>query len=153
MTTKEKAISVQEKFTDVIGAVLSSNLYFWFYSIYSNNLDLKSYELEEFPLDLEKFSDNEIENISKIYNDYMLDLEKNMKVIQASYATISSFKEYKARLSKHFIDSIDRAIYHAFGLTEQECEFLINYDLEFRTDGKKITNTKLHSRVFNLYYK
>ena len=134
-STKEKAIFTQKKFTDVIGAILSSNLYFWFYSIYSNNLDLKSYELEEFPLDLEKFSANEIDYISKIYNEYMLDLENNAKVIQASYATVSSFKEYKARLSKHLINSIDRAIYHAFGLNEEECEFLINYDLEFRTDG------------------
>ncbi len=59
------------------------------------------------------------------------EFENNAKVIQASYATISSFKEY----TKYLIDSIDRAIYHAFGLNEEECEFLINYALEFRTDG------------------
>jgi hypothetical protein len=134
-STKEKAIFINNKYRDLVGAILSSNLYFWFYSIYSNNLDLKSYELEEFPLNLDVFSNDEIKTISAIYNEYMLDLENNAKVIKASYATIDSFKEYKARLSKHLIDSLDRAIYKAFGINQEEYEFLINYDLEFRTDG------------------
>jgi hypothetical protein len=45
-STKEKPIYFDNEMADSIGAILSSNLYFWFYQIYSNNLDLKTYELE-----------------------------------------------------------------------------------------------------------
>ncbi|MFK5976322.1 MAG: hypothetical protein QM493_07435 [Sulfurovum sp.] len=60
----------------------------------------------------------------------MEDLEKNLRIIN------NSFKEYRARLSKYLIDKLDRAIYQGFGLNREECEFLINYDLIFRTDKK-----------------
>jgi len=96
--------------------------------MYSNTLDLKAYELDEFPIFLENFTDEEIDAIANIYNEYMDDLEKNSRIIN------NSFKEYRARLSKHLIDKLDRAIYKGFGLSEEECEFLINYDLVFRTD-------------------
>ncbi len=70
----------------------------------------------------------------------MEDLEKNAKVIKANYATISSFKEYRARLSKHLIDKLDYLIYKRFNLTKEECEFLVNYELEFRTDTEESSN-------------
>ena len=127
-SSKENTILVNPKYRDLIGAILSSNLYYWFYQMYSNTLDLKAYELNEFPILLESFTDIEIEAISNIYNEYMYDLEKNSRIIN------NSFKEYRARFSKHLIDKLDRSIYKGFGLSEKECEFLINYDLVFRTD-------------------
>ena len=83
--------------------------------MYSNTLDLKAYELNEFPILLESFTDIEIEAISNIYNEYMYDLEKNSRIIN------NSFKEYRARLYKHLIDKLDRSIYKGFGLSEKEC--------------------------------
>lgn len=130
-SSKENAIYVNHKYRDLIGAILSSNLYYWFYQMYSNTLDLKAYELDEFPLNLENFTNKQIDEIGSIYNEYMNDLEKNSRIIN------NSFKEYRARLSKHLIDKLDRAIYQDFGLSEQECEFLINYDLIFRTDNEE----------------
>ena len=127
-STQEKSIKVKPEYRNLIGAILSSNLYYWFYQMYSDTLHIKSFDLDELPCSLEKFTDEQIVEIGKIYNEYMIDLESNSRIVN------NSFKEYRARLSKHLIDKLDRAIYSGFGLTEEECEFLINYDLIFRTD-------------------
>jgi type I restriction-modification system DNA methylase subunit len=49
-STKETSIIFDKKISKSIGAILSSNLYFWFYQIYSNNLDLKFYEVASFKI-------------------------------------------------------------------------------------------------------
>jgi len=124
-SSKESHIKVDEKYRDLIGSILSSSLYYWFYSAYSNALDLKSAELEMFPLNISAFSNNEIIEISKIYNEYMIDLQKN------SYVE-GGFRRYIARKSKHLIDQIDLAIYSKFGLNIDEVNFIINFSSEFR---------------------
>lgn len=40
-STKENYFCVKPNMCKITASVLSSNLYFWFYHIYSNNLDLK----------------------------------------------------------------------------------------------------------------
>ncbi|RLC20304.1 MAG: hypothetical protein DRI57_05150 [Deltaproteobacteria bacterium] len=132
-STKESNILVRKEYQNLVGAILSSSLYYWFYHIYSNNLDLKAYELTVFPIPMETFPEKHIEIIDKLYTDYLKDLQKNSKVKKANYATIDSYREYYARYSKHLIDKIDLAIQKSYGLSDKEVHFLINYDLEFRT--------------------
>ncbi|MEZ4526742.1 MAG: Eco57I restriction-modification methylase domain-containing protein [Desulfobacterales bacterium] len=136
-STKEKSILVKPEYRDIIGAILSTNLYYWFYHIYSNNLDLKLYELEIFPVPAEKFTAKQIKTIDRLYKDYLADLHKNSKVKKADYATTDSYREYYARHSKQLIDKIDLAVQKAYGLTDAEIRFIINYDLEFRTDNEE----------------
>lgn len=133
-STKEKSIVVKSKYRDLITAILSSNLYFWFYHIYSNNLDLKSYELEIFPIPIENFSQENIENIEGIYNEYLKDLHKHSKLKKVNYVHVSEYREYYARYSKNIIDKIDMAIKEPYNLTDEEINFIINYDLKFRID-------------------
>ena len=54
------------------------------------------------------------------------------KAIEANHDYSNGVKTYKIRQSKHIIDKIDRLICPLYGLTEEETEFIINYDLEFR---------------------
>lgn len=69
-STKEKAIYFDKKIANTLGAILSSNLFFWFYQIYSNNLDLKSYEIESFKVPLDKLTDEKIKFIDSLYKVY-----------------------------------------------------------------------------------
>ncbi|MEK7264101.1 MAG: N-6 DNA methylase [Bacteroidota bacterium] len=135
-STQEKEIRIKTSYQNLIGAVLSSNLYFWFLHIFSDTLHIKSYELEVFPVPIENFTSRDILIIEKTYKEYLNDLEKNARIIKADYNNISSFKEYRARKSKHFIDKIDLAIKDAYGLSDEEINFIINYDIKFRTDDE-----------------
>jgi hypothetical protein len=133
-STQEKSITVISDLRDVVGAILSTNLYWWFTHIYSDTLHIKSYELEVFPIPVKTINAHIKSIIEPLYKDYLTDLEKNARIIKADYNTIDSFKEYRARKSKHLIDKLDWAIQPAYGLTDEEVRFIINYDIEFRTD-------------------
>lgn len=127
-STKEKSFKVQKEYQKLIGAILSSNLYFWFRSIYSNQRDTYLYEFEMMPFPVDNFSQSSIQEIENIYNAFEADIE------QKANFTLTGTKEYRLRKSKSFIDEIDCAICGAYGLSEKERDFVINYDIEFRID-------------------
>jgi hypothetical protein len=132
-STKEKPIYFEKKINGSIGALLSSNLYFWFYQIFSNNLDLKTYEIESFGIP--NLSDETINILNNIYDDYLIDIEKNVNVrttAEHSSYKVSKFKEYKIGKSKHIIDQIDDVVCPLYELTKKEIEFIKSYEIEFR---------------------
>ena len=129
-SNKDKPYYVRGKLNSVIAATLSTTL-FWFYcQVYTNGLDLKTPELNTFPLpDFSKVDESIISVINKKYSEYLEDIEKN--VIHHS-----TFKEYKLRKSKHLIDKLDDLICPLYGLTKEETDFIKNYEREFRLDGE-----------------
>jgi hypothetical protein len=133
-STKEKPIFFESKeIANLIGSLLSSNLYFWFYQIFSNNLDLKSYEIEEFRVPEKLFDKPIMKHLEIIYSKYLSDIELNSNVRETQkYANIDSFKEYKIGKSKPIIDQIDDAIAVAYCLTSEELLFIKEYELQFR---------------------
>lgn len=132
-STQEKSLSVERKYANCVGAILSSNLFFWFYQIFSDNLHIKSFEIESFKIPCNKFSNEIISTVEKIYSGYLEDIEKNANIRQTTrYANIDSFKEYKIGKSKEIIDQIDDLICPLYGLTEKETKFIKNYEIEYR---------------------
>ena len=136
-STKEKPINFKGAYTDTIGCILSSNLSFWFYQIYSNNLDWKSYEIENFTIP--NLTEENIDFLNKLYTRYLEDIEANANYRttsgESSY-NVDSFKEYKIVRSKAIIDEIDDYICPLYGLTKEETDFIKNYELEFRMAGE-----------------
>ena len=157
-STKEKALYFDEKISNSIGAILSSNLFFWYYQVYSNNLDLKSYEIKSFPIPIESLTNDNITILEQLYADYLKDIEKHVTIRKSgNYARIDSFKEYKIGKSKKYIDAIDDFISSLYGLTKENVEFLKNYEVEFRlsdegqinkesvTTKNKLTSSSINS--------
>ncbi len=135
-STKEKPLYLKPKYAKAIGCALSSNLSFWFYQIYSNNLDWKSFEIESFTVPT--FTDEQIAHLEFLYDRYCADIERNANVRISSGASrynVSEFKEYKIVRSKSIIDEIDDYLGPIYGLTKEEIEFVKNYELEFRLAG------------------
>lgn len=134
-SSKEKPIYINQSIdSNVIAAILSSNLYFWLSQAYSNNLDLNTYEVLMCPIP--NMSEEVKDKLINIYDEYQSDLEKNAQVKKANYNNISEFKEYRARLSKNIIDKIDRTLQESYGFTNEECDYLVNFELNFRTDDE-----------------
>jgi hypothetical protein len=42
------------------------------------------------------------------------------------------YQEFYPRLSKPLIDKIDRVLAKPYGFTEEELDFIINYDIKYR---------------------
>lgn len=107
-------------------ALLSSTLFWWFRNSYSDDYNVYLWQFEQFPIP--NFSDENLDKLSKLGELYENDIEKN-----ADFS--NGVKTYKIRKSKHIIDEIDRLICPLYNLTPKETEFIINYELEFRTDS------------------
>ncbi|MDR3232128.1 MAG: Eco57I restriction-modification methylase domain-containing protein, partial [Planctomycetaceae bacterium] len=135
-STKEKPVYFDKKMANVIGAVLSSSLFWWYQQVYTNNLDLKSFEIESFPIPAAKLTPAVIRKIGYLYEKYLKDIERHVVEHETQeYKHVTQYKEYKIRYSKPLIDAIDGVICPLYGLTDEETEFIKNYEIEFRIDG------------------
>lgn len=134
--SSEKPIYLKKDLANSIGCILSSNLSFWFYQIYSDNLNWKTYEIENFRIPSMQKTD--VEYLSKLYEEYLLDIEHNAEirtVSESSSYTVDQFKNYRIGKSKAIIDEIDNYIGKLYGLTEEEISFINNYEIKFRLSG------------------
>ncbi len=125
------------KIADAVGCILSSSLSFWFYQIFSDNLNWKTYEIENFTIP--NLSEEDIDFLDNLYSRYLTDIEEKANVRTSSGEStynVDSFKEYKIVRSKNIIDEIDDYICPLYGLTPDETEFIKNYELEFRLAGE-----------------
>lgn len=129
-SSKETFLSLSPKYAKLVGAIMSSSLFYWRWLINSNWLDMRSYELMDFPVPIENFRETHIKRVCKIYAKYEKDLLKNSKPYRSK-----GEPAYYARKSKHIIDEIDHLICPLYNLTLEETEFIINYELKFRTDS------------------
>ena len=135
-SSAEKSLFFDKEIANSVGCILSSNLSFWFYQIYSDNLNWKSYELESFTIP--NLNTEQTKLLEHLYNEYLIDVEKNANVrVSSGNSTyhVSRFKEYKIVKSKEIIDRIDDLICPLYGLNKEETEFIKNYELSFRMSG------------------
>jgi len=137
-SSAERNLYFEDKdLANAIGCILSSNLSFWFYQIISDNLNWKSYEIENFTIP--DLNHSNIEYLSQLYGRYLSDIEKNANIREStgtSSYNVDTFKEYKIVRSKSIIDEIDDYIGPLYGLSQEEIDFIKNYELEFRMAGE-----------------
>ena len=81
------------------------------------------------PFDYEKDEDL----VVKVY-DLMGDLDekKGRKCCNYKSTGAVEYDEYYPKLSKPIIDEIDKLLAEHYGFTEEELDFIINYDIKYR---------------------
>ncbi len=110
-------------------SVLNSNLFWWYYSLNYDMFNLKDYMIFSFRLNYE--GDNNLELLSReLEKD--LNANKELLVVNSkTRGTVESFV-FRKKLSKPIIDKIDKALAKHYGFTEEELDFIINYDIKYR---------------------
>lgn len=122
-STTQKGFSTTDSV--MLVAILSSTLFWWFRNAYSEGRHSYIYEFERFPIP--ELTPQVCEALHKLGIAYNQDLESN-----AEYR--NGVKTYIIRKSKAIIDEIDKILCPLYGLDERETDFIINYNIEFRTD-------------------
>ena len=132
-------VAVSNKHTSFIESILSpiysaafnSNLFWWYYSINYDLFNFKDYMIFGFQLTYPKNILTELVKLSNI-------LEENLRN-NAVYYDINSKTRgnnttvtYKKQLSKEIMDKIDKSLAKHYGFTEEELDFIINYDIKYR---------------------
>ncbi|MDR0328253.1 MAG: N-6 DNA methylase, partial [Planctomycetaceae bacterium] len=136
-STQEKSLLFDKKIANAVGAALSSSLFWWYQQVYSDNLHIKSYEIESFPIPVKRLTPAVRQKIETLYKKYLRDIERHVIEHETTeYKHVTKYKEYKIRYSKALIDAMDDIICPLYGLTKEECEFIKNYELDFRMRGE-----------------
>ena len=114
-----------------IVAFLSSNLFWWWYTVTSNLRDLNPSDIYGI-----RFPENLIENptLQKLGIKYLDDLKANSTMLTREQKNVGTTQtqSFKINKSKPIIDEIDKVLAKHYGFTEEELDFIINYDIKYR---------------------
>ncbi|HVB24808.1 MAG TPA: DNA methyltransferase [Ktedonobacteraceae bacterium] len=115
-------------------AVLSSTLFYWYFILTTNGRDLNPSDLKDFPLsliDIKKEHNQQLLALSvQLMHDYRLNKQEKKKVSGLTGDIL--YEEFYPRLSKPIIDEIDRMLAQHYGFTDEELDFITNYDIKYR---------------------
>ncbi|GAB6186479.1 Eco57I restriction-modification methylase domain-containing protein [Thermopirellula anaerolimosa] len=121
----------------VVVAALNSSLFYWWFLILSDCRHLNMREIENFPLGLEQIPGALKTRLAELTASLMADF-KRQKVRKECYYKGTGkvvYDEFYPRHSKHIIDDIDRVLARHYGFTDEELDFIINYDIKYRMGG------------------
>ncbi|GEM_PF-798708 len=112
-------------------AVLSSNFYWWWYTITSNLRDLNPSDINLFPIHEAVLADKKL---SALGENYLNDLKQNsmMLIRQQRQTGRTETQSFKIQKSKSIIDKVDGALAQHYCFTDEELDFIINYDIKYR---------------------
>lgn len=118
----------------VAAAILNSSLYYWWFVVLSDSRHLNMREIERFPFGLETMRENLEQRLATLIDELMQDYKKNKYRKEAEYQATGKviYDEYYPRFSKPIIDQIDRVLAQHYGFTDEELDFIINYDIKYR---------------------
>ncbi|MBK7056566.1 MAG: hypothetical protein IPH52_16275 [Leptospiraceae bacterium] len=118
----------------IIIGLLSSSLFYWYFHILSDCRNLNKREIESFPIKLNDFSNSDKVALVELSKKLMKGLKADSTFMTKSGLSIESF-HYQNK--KPIIDCIDRVLAKHYGFTEEELDYIINYDIKYRM-GKEL---------------
>jgi hypothetical protein len=120
-------------------SILSSSLFYWYFVLTTNCRDLNPSDLREFPLCISDMKPKSVKALSKLCDVLMDDYRKNSQMKEKVSVKTGNivYQEFYPRLSKEIIDQIDLVLGDEYGFTQEETEFIINYDIKYRM-GKEL---------------
>jgi hypothetical protein len=132
-------VSVSNKHTSFLSdyvakyftAALNSNLFWWYYSINYDLFNFKDYMIFGFQI---TYDNKIVDKIVKASDKMENNLRKNALyyVINSKTNGATDTVTYKKQLSKEVMDEIDQILAQHYGFTEEELDFIINYDIKYR---------------------
>lgn len=124
------SVARREHVIPIVG-ILSSSLFWWWYTISSNLRDLNPADIQSFPVPTPAVDSADVRKASE---SYLQELSKNstMLVREQKSTGRTETQSFKIQKCKPEVDEIDRLISPHYGLTDAELDFIVNYDLKFR---------------------
>lgn len=110
---------------------LSSNLFWWWYTITSNLRDLNPSDIKGIHFPKSILYDKTLKNLCQAL---LKDMEKNSTMLTRMQKGKGETKtqSFRVSLSKPIIDEIDKVLARHYGFTDEELDFIINYDIKYR---------------------
>ncbi|AMA10692.1 Eco57I restriction-modification methylase domain-containing protein [Picosynechococcus sp. PCC 73109] len=110
-------------------AALSSSTFFWFWNILSDCRNLNKRDLLAFPFNPNNLSTQLKLSLLEFGKEYLKILKSSSKKMVKSGLYIQTFEYSKC---KSILDEIDKILAQYYGFTNEELDFIINYDIKYR---------------------
>lgn len=139
--TAEKPFFLHTVFNaNIATSIISSNLFYLYYLYYSDARNLTKYLISSFPITKSILEDN---TFITLCDKLMISLKSNSVKRQMNKSNGDNIIlwEIYPKFSKPIIDEIDTVLAEHYGFTEEELDFIINYDIKYRM-GKELENEK-----------
>jgi hypothetical protein len=120
---------------DTTISVLSSSFFYWFFILTTNSRDLNPSDLNLFPFSLMEAQNRGLSDTFSNLSQLLMDEYKEKSVLKQKVSTKTGniiYQEFYPRLSKSLLDKIDDILSNYYGFTEEELDFIVNYDIKYR---------------------
>jgi hypothetical protein len=114
---------------DIVHSVLNSSTYYQFFCTYTDTRHINPSDVSEFPLDLSSFSTERKILLRELSAKLAKCFARNTARWRKSGLLIDSID---AKPCKPILDEIDQVLARHYGFTEEELDFMINYDIKYR---------------------
>ena len=118
----------------VMVAILNSSVFYWWFLLLSDCRHLNLREIENFPIGLSEMSRDTKNHLEELATRLMASFRQNSQRKETRYQATGRvvYDEFDQKPSKPIVDEIDRALAKHYRLTEEELDFIINYDIKYR---------------------
>jgi len=132
--SNKDAYFIEDNQAEFFMSAFNSNLFWWYYATNFDMFNLKDYMIFNFKLTYT--FDEKLKNLA---NELELDLDSNKTELTTNSITRGEVNSYvyKKKQSKPIIDEIDKVLAEHYGFTDEELDFIINYDIKYRM-GKEL---------------
>lgn len=113
----------------VFSSINSSLFYIW-YIAFSDGFHLSDNVVKRFPIDAIILKNDKVIELSK-----RLETDIDANSFMTTRNTVNDdieIESFRMNLSKKIIDEIDKVLAQHYGFTEEELDFIINYDIKYR---------------------
>jgi hypothetical protein len=118
-------------------AALTSSTFFWFWNVLSDCRNLNRTDILSFPFNGTVLSPNDSTILETLARRYLAALRDTSHMMVKSGKSIETFN-YSA--CKPIIDEIDGVLAKYYGFTDEELDFIINYDIKYRMGQDSIVD-------------
>ena len=142
ISTQVKALRVTD--ADDAAAVvasLNSSLFYWWFLLLSDCRHLNLREIESFPLGLTRMKKAMKQRLARLTDELMQSFKSHSLRKEARYQATGRvvYDEFDQKPSKPIVDEIDRVLAEHYGFTDEELDFIINYDIKYRMGHKALS--------------
>lgn len=120
-----------EVLRDFYTILISSSLFWWYFNKIGNCRDVTQEHIES--ITFNKYNiDKEITLM--LCSRFMEDLQDNSTMLERNQKNTGKIilEQFNVKKSKHIIDEIDKVLAEHYGFTDEELDFIINYDIKYR---------------------
>ena len=120
-------------------AMINSSTFFLYFILLGDGFHCGKEFVHSFPAGLEQLSSEARDSLQEQKRLLMKDMKNHAvrRVAQSKKTGRVEYYEFWPRHSKHILDKIDQVLARHYGFSDEELDFIINYDIKYRMGAEQ----------------